>query len=59
MDDQYRLEITLTEESTKKTKEDLKNITVEDILYFEIRSKTTNEVICRWENSENFRREKN
>ena len=59
MDEQYRLELTLTEASTKTPNEDLKNITVEDILYFEIRSKITNEVICRWENSENFRREIN
>ena len=58
MDNPLKLEITLTKESAVKSKEELKNITVEDILYFEIKTKDTNEVVCRWENSEKFRREK-
>ena len=58
MDNSLKLEITLTKESAIKSKEELKEITVEDILYFEIKTKDTNEVVCRWENSENLEERK-
>ena len=58
MDNPLKLEITLTKESAIKSKEELKEITVEDILYFEIRTKDTNEVVCRWENPKNLEERK-
>lgn len=58
MDNPLKLEITLTKESAVKSKEELKEITVKDILYFEIRTKDTNEVVYRWENSENLEERK-
>lgn len=58
MDNPLKLEITLTKESAVKSKEELKEITVKDILFFEIRTKDTNEVVYRWENSENLEERK-
>lgn len=58
MDNPLKLEVTLTKESAIKSKEELKEITIKDILYFEIRTKDTNEVVCRWENPKNLEERK-